>query len=197
MTLPASLRQDLSDIPVLEDPGSLRMRSRDFFWFSPILKATLEDQRAELIAVPRDKAEVMRVAAACARHRVPLTVRGGGTGNYGQAVPLAGGVVLDMTRLDQVIWQRPGAGRFGAGARMLDIDRALAPAGHELRFYPSTRQHATIGGFIAGGAAGAGSCTWGQISDPRALLPVEVVTIAEHSPVVELRRRDVLKVMHA
>jgi len=197
MAIPASLRQDLCDIPVLEDPGSLRMRSRDFFWFSPILKETLDDKRADIVVVPRDKADVIRLAAACARNRVPLTVRGGGTGNYGQAVPLAGGVVLDMTKLDQVIWHRPGAGRFGAGARMLDIDRALAPAAHELRFYPSTRQHATIGGFIAGGAAGAGSCTWGQISDPGAVLAVEVVTIEEHPRVVELRGRDVLKVMHA
>ena len=194
MAISASFRQDLCDIPILEDAGSLRMKSRDFFWFSPILKETLDDKRADIVVVPRDKADVMRLAAACARHRVPLTVRGGGTGNYGQAVPLAGGVVLDMTRLDQVIWQRPGAGRFGAGARMLDIDRALAPAAHELRFYPSTRQHATIGGFIAGGAAGAGSCTWGQISDPGAVLAVEVVTIEEHPRIVELRGRDVLKV---
>jgi FAD/FMN-containing dehydrogenase len=159
MALPASLRQELADIPLLDDPGSLRMRSRDFFWFSPILKDLLEDKRAELVAMPRDKAELMRIAAACARHRVPLTVRGGGTGNYGQAVPLRGGLVLDMARLDQVIWNKPGAGRFAAGARMLDIDRALAPAGHELRFYPSTRQHATIGGFVAGGAAGAATCS--------------------------------------
>src|SRR5262249_7249256 len=197
MAIPASLRQELSDIPILDDPGSLRMRSRDFFWFSPILKETLEDKRAEIVVVPRDKADVMGTAAACARHRVPLTVRGGGTGNYGPGVPLAGGVVLDMPKLDQVIWQRPGAGRFGAGARMLDIDRALAPAGHELRFYPSTRQHATIGGFIAGGAAGAGSCTWGQIADPGAVLAVEVVTVEERPKVIELRGRDVLKVMHA
>ena len=197
MAIPAALRRDLAEIPILEDPGSLRMRSRDFFWFSPILRDVLEDKRAELVAVPRDKADVMRVAAACARHRVPLTVRGGGTGNYGQAVPLAGGVVLDMTRLDQVVWQRPGAGRFGAGARMLDIDRALAPAGHELRFYPSTRQLATMGGFVAGGAAGAGSCTWGQIADPGAVLGAEVVTVEEAPRVIELRGRDVLKVMHA
>src|SRR4029453_8137825 len=110
MAIPASLRQDLGDVPILDDPGSLRMRSRDFFWFSPILKETLEDKRADLVAVPRDKADVMRIAAACARHRVPLTVRGGGTGNYGQAVPLACGVVIDMARLDQVIWHKPGAG---------------------------------------------------------------------------------------
>src|SRR5262245_62753413 len=190
MAVHASLRQDLGDVPILDDPGSLRMRSRDFFWFSPILKETLEDKRAEIVAVPRHKADVMRVAAACAKHRVPLTVRGGGTGNYGQAVPLKGGVVLDMGKLDQVIWQRPGAGRFGAGARMLDIDRALVPAGHELRFYPSTRQHATIGGFIAGGAAGAGSCTWGQIAHPGAVPAVQVVTVGGPPTVRQPRGRD-------
>jgi hypothetical protein len=46
MAIPASLRQDLGDIPLLEDARSLRMRSRDFFWFSPILKEALEDKRA-------------------------------------------------------------------------------------------------------------------------------------------------------
>jgi FAD/FMN-containing dehydrogenase len=197
MTIPDALRRDLSDIPVLEDQRMVRMKSRDFFWFSPVLKQALDDKRADLVVVPRDKADVMQVAAACARHRVPITVRGGGTGNYGQAVPLSGGVVLDMAKLDQMIWQKPGAGRFAAGARMLEIDRMLAPFAHELRFYPSTRQTATIGGFIAGGAAGAGSCTWGQISDPGAVLGAEVVTVEEKPRAIELRGRDVLKVMHA
>jgi FAD/FMN-containing dehydrogenase len=197
MAIPAALRQELNGIPILDDPGSLRMRSRDFFWFSPILKEMLEHKRAEIAAVPRDKDELMRVAAACARHRVPLTVRGGGTGNYGQAVPLDGGVVVDMARLDRVIWHKEAAGRFGAGARLLDIDRALAAFGHELRLHPSTRQHASIGGFVAGGAGGAGSCTWGQIGDPGAVLAVEVVTVEEHPRSIELTGRDVLKVMHA
>jgi hypothetical protein len=74
MALPAAsrqefrqeFRQDLADIPILEDAGSVRMRSRDFFWFSPILKEALEDKRADMVAVPRDKADVMRIAAACA-----------------------------------------------------------------------------------------------------------------------------------
>src|SRR3954466_14826570 len=127
MAIPASLRQDLCDIPVLEDPGSLRMRSRDFFWFSPILKERLDDKRADIVVVPRDKADVMRLAAACAKNRVPLTVRGGGTGNYGQAVPLAGCILLDMTKLAQVICHRPGAGRFCAGALKHDIDLAIPP----------------------------------------------------------------------
>jgi FAD/FMN-containing dehydrogenase len=197
MTAANALSQELTGIQLLEDKGSLRLRSRDFFWFSPILKPMLEDRRADVVAVPRDKPEILRIAAACARHRIPLTVRGGGTGNYGQAVPLAGGVVLDMTRIENTVWQRPGAGRFEAGARLLDIDRALAPAGQELRFHPSTRELATLGGFVAGGAGGVGSCTWGQISDPGAVLGLEVVTVEDEPRILELRGKDVLKVMHA
>jgi len=128
---------------------------------------------------------------------VPLTVRGGGTGNYGQAVPLAGGIVLDVGGLDRIVRVAPGVGRFEAGARLLDIDKALRPDGWELRFHPSTRKQASIGGFIAGGAAGCGSCTWGQISDPGAVVGLEVVTVEEVPRVIELSGRDVLKVLHA
>jgi FAD/FMN-containing dehydrogenase len=197
-----ALKADLAGIAMADDAATLKLKSRDFFWFSPILKPLLDDKRADLIVAPRSKDEVRRVAAACARHRVPLTVRGGGTGNYGQAVPLAGGVVLDMTGLDRVVAVTPGAGRFEAGARLVDIDRALrddhgAQGRWELRFHPSTRKQATIGGFIAGGAAGCGSCTWGQIADPGAVLAVEVVTLEEVPRVIELTGRDILKVLHA
>jgi FAD/FMN-containing dehydrogenase len=197
-----ALRADLADIAVADDPGTLRQKSRDFFWFSPILKPQLEDKRAELVAMPRTRDEVIRVAAACARHRVPVTARGGGTGNYGQAVPLEGGVVLDMSGLDRLVAVAPGAARFEAGARLLDIDRALrdrpdVPGRWELRFHPSTRKQATIGGFIAGGAAGCGSCTWGQISDAGAVLALEVVTVEETPRVIELAGDDVRKVLHA
>ena len=193
----AALKSDLSGIATADDAATLRLKSRDFFWFSPILKPLLEDKRADLVVLPKTKDDVIRIAAACARHRMPLTVRGGGTGNYGQAVPLAGGVVLDMAGLDRVVKVTPGAGRFEAGARLLDIDRALRPERWELRFHPSTRKQATIGGFIAGGAAGCGSCTWGQIADPGAVLALQVVTVEETPRVLELRGRDILKVLHA
>lgn len=198
----AALRADLAGVVIADDAATLKLKSRDFFWFSPILKPLLDGKRAELVVLPRTKDEVIRIASACARHRVALTVRGGGTGNYGQAVPLEGGVVLDMGGLDRVVKVMPGAGRFEAGARLLGIDRALRDraAGDgrwELRFHPSTRKQATIGGFVAGGAAGCGSCTWGQIADPGAVLAVEVVTVEESPRVIELAGKDILKVLHA
>lgn len=198
----AALKADLAGIAIAEDAATLKLKSRDFFWFSPILKPLLEEKRADLVVAPRSKDEVRRIAAACVRHGVPLTVRGGGTGNYGQAVPLSGGIVLDMAGLDRVVTVTAGAGRFEAGARLVEIDRSLrdhhaANGRWELRFHPSTRKQATIGGFIAGGAAGCGSCTWGQIADPGAVLAVEVVTVEAEPRIVELTGRDILKVLHA
>jgi FAD/FMN-containing dehydrogenase len=193
----AALKADLGPIPHADDAATLRLKSRDFFWFSPILKEQLDGRLGDLVISPRDEAEVIRVAALAAKHRVPITVRAGGTGNYGQSVPLKGGIVLDLTGLDGVIFARTGVGRFKAGARMLEIDRALKPLGQELRFYPSTRKQVTIGGLVAGGAAGAGTCTWGQISDAGAVLGLRVVTVEEAPRVIELRGADVYKVMHA
>lgn len=192
--------QFLIDIKALEhatDSATLRMKSRDFFWFSPLLKPQLEDCRADVVVRPKTMEEVMLVAASAARTRSTVTIRGGGTGNYGQAVPLQGGIVLDMGDLNRVVEIGQAVGTFEAGATMLEIDKALAPHGQELRFYPSTRKQATIGGFIAGGAAGAGSCTWGQLSDPGAVLSVQVVTIEEEPRLLTLKGADVLKVLHA
>ena len=192
-----AFKQALGTIPHADDPATLRLKSRDFYWFSPILKDQLDGKLAELVVLPRSEAEVIEVAALAARFRLPLTVRAGGTGNYGQSVPLAGGILLDVSALDQTIWVKPGAGRFQAGSRLLDMDRDLKPRGQEVRFFPSTRKQATIGGLIAGGAAGAGSCTWGQISDMGAVLGLRVVTLEEAPRIIELRGADVYKVMHA
>ena len=191
------LRRELAGIDIADDPATLKLKSRDFFWFSPILKPLLDPKRADLVVTPHSKDELLRIAAACAHYRVPLTVRGGGTGNYGQAVPLAGGVILDMSRLGRTVRVLPGAGRFEAGARLLDIDRGLRPERWELRFHPSTRRQATIGGFTAGGAAGCGSCTWGQNADPGAVIAVEVASVEETPRLIELKGRDILKVLHA
>ena len=133
---------DISGITATTEPIDLKRRSRDYFWYSPILYEMLKDKVADVVVTPRDEAEVVRVAAACARHRMPLTVRGGATGNYGQCVPLQGGVVLDMAALNRIEWQKPGLVRVEAGAKLYDIDAATRPNGFELRMHPSTKRSA-------------------------------------------------------
>jgi FAD/FMN-containing dehydrogenase len=192
-----SLVADLGDIAIVTDPKIVRRRSRDFFWYSPILTEQLDGKSADLIVTPRDEAEVIRVAAACARHRVPLTVRAGGTGNYGQAVPLEGGVLLDITALSATEWTKPGVIRVGAGARMNAIDAELRSAGWELRMHPSTKRTATIGGFVAGGSGGIGSVNYGGLREPGNILAARVITVEEKPRIIELRGDAAQKINRA
>ena len=188
---------DLGDIAVVTDPKIVRRRSRDFCWYSPVLNEQLDGKSADLIVAPRNDAELVRVAAACAQHRVPITVRAGGTGNYGQAVPLQGGVLLDITALAATEWIKPGVMRVGVGAKMNAIDSELQPLGWELRMHPSTKRTATIGGFVAGGSGGIGSVNYGGLREPGNILAARVVTVEEQPRVIELRGDAAQKVNRA
>jgi FAD/FMN-containing dehydrogenase len=193
----ARLLNDIGDVPCSDEPSLVRRRSRDYFWYSPVLNAELHGKTADVLVTPRDEADVIRVAAACARHRVPLTPRGAGTGNYGQAVPLRGGVLIDMSELTATEWVRPGQIRVRPGARMHLIDEALRASGQELRMHPSTKRSATIGGFVAGGSGGVGSVTWGGLREPGNIVAARVVTVEEQPRVIELRADAAQKVNRA
>jgi len=188
---------DIAGVEATTDIVDLRRKSRDFFWYSPVLDEMLKDKLADVVVTPRDENEVVRLAGACARHRIPLTVRGGATGNYGQCVPLEGGVVLDMTALDRIEWHRPGIVRVAAGGKLNDIDAATRPSGFELRMHPSTKRSATIGGFVAGGTGGIGTVTYGGLREPGNILAARVVTVEPQPRVLELRGDAAQKVNRA
>ncbi len=190
-------RDAIDGVPIIDDPILVRQRSRDFFWYSPILKQLLNDKKADLVVCPCNEADVVRVAAACARYRVPLTPRGGGTGNYGQAVPLAGGIVLDMMAMNGIEWLKGGIVRVQPGKKMIDIDAETIPRGFELRMHPSTKRTASIGGFVAGGSGGIGSITYGGLREPGNVQAARIVTLEEQPRILELREADALAVNHS
>lgn len=188
----------LGDVPVVTDPELVRRRSRDMTAsFSPVMKRDALKHAADVLVRPRDKADVLRVASAAARSRMPLVMRGAGTCNFGQGIPLAGGAVVDMTALERVLSLQPGRLRAEAGARMHALDDQARATGWELRMHPSTRRASTIGGYIGGGHAGVGSCTWGILRDRGNLLGLEVVSLEEEPRTVQLTGDDVNLVHHA
>ena len=192
-----AFKADLAGIRFHDDANYLSARSKDYFWYSPILNDLLQDKLGELVVVPQSVEEVTAVAALIARYKLPLTLRGGGTGNYGQCVPLEGGVIMDLTRLDKVREIREGYVRVEAGARISRLDEAARETGQELLMYPSTRQMATIGGFIAGGSGGIGSLRHGMLRDPGNVSYIKVITVEENPQVIELRDDAIQKVQHA
>ena len=88
------------DTRVLTQPQVVERLSRDFYWYSPILRPLLDGKRADVVVQPINDDEIQAILRWCYAHEIPVTLRGAGTGNYGQAVPLHGGVVLDLARMD-------------------------------------------------------------------------------------------------
>ena len=162
--LVADLLELLGPDAVHTDDRSLDKASQDGSYLSPILRAQWPIGRPEVVCRPMTVEQVPAVVRAAVRRRVPITTRGKGTGNYGQVVPLHGGLVLDLTALRGIDHVDTGAGvvTAEAGVRMLTLEKRLA-AHHasQLWMYPSTVQ-STLGGFLAGGSAGTGTIVHGR-----------------------------------
>ncbi|MCJ0761662.1 FAD-binding oxidoreductase [Variovorax terrae] len=191
-----SLKQALAGIEWHDDPGLLRSKSKDFHWYSPVLTELLQDKTADLLVQPRDMDELRRVAAACARLRLPVTLRGGGTGNYGQCVPMERGVIIETLRLDAV-QVRPGSATVQTGCIIERLEQAARATGQEILMFPSTLTDATIGGFISGGFGGVGSIRHGVLKDPGNVTRIQVMTLEEAPRLIELRDAEIQKVHHA
>ncbi|CUA84954.1 FAD/FMN-containing dehydrogenase [Chelatococcus sambhunathii] len=192
------LKSRIDGIKTEDNPALVRQKSRDFFWYSPTLKRQLENVTGDILVSPASESEVLRVLAAAYELGIPVTPRGTGTGNYGQAMPLSGGVVLDMSGMDKV--KEIGPGRLVAepGAMLAKIDRQTRPhSGQELRLFPSTYATASLGGFIAGGSGGVGSIRWGGLRDAGNVLSLKVATMEASPRVLTLTGDDLHKVAHA
>ncbi len=192
-----ALTTSLAGIEIVKDPAQVAKLSQDYHTFSPILQTQLAGKTGDLAIRPTTEAEVLQVAAACVKHRVPVTVRGAGTGNYGQCVPLHGGVILDMSRMQAIGWIKSGLARLEAGVKLAALDKQARETGWEIRMAPSTYRTATIGGFIAGGSGGIGSINYGLLGDRGNIIAIKVVTMEDEPRVIELRGDDVQKVNHA
>lgn len=188
---------ELSGIEIIRDQTQVMKLSQDYYHFSPILQPLLQDKTGDIVVRPTTEAEILQVAKVCLKYKVPLTVRGAGTGNYGQCIPLEGGVILDISKLNQIKWIKPGLACVEPGVKLAAFDKQAREMGWELRMVPSTYRTATIGGFIEGGSGGIGSITYGQLRDRGNLQAARVVTLEDEPNIIELRGDDVQKVNHA
>ncbi len=163
-----------------------------------MLKRQLDHLTADLVVSPKNEDEVVHALRTCFAEGVPVTPRGSGTGNYGQAMPLSGGVVLNLAEMNRVAAIARGRVVAEAGAIIAEIDRQTrAHSQQELRLHPSTYNTASIGGFIAGGSGGVGSINWGGLRDIGNVLRLRVVTMEQEPRVLEVKGAELAKVMHA
>jgi FAD/FMN-containing dehydrogenase len=197
--VPAALSQLVADpARVLTAPAVLDRLSHDFYWYSPILRPQLADKTGDVAVQPISVEEVLAVMRFARRHELPVTVRGAGTGNYGQCVPLHGGIVLDLSLMDKLEGITPdGVAICQPGLRLGVLETEAHKQGWELRMYPSTLVKASVGGFLAGGSGGIGSVTHGALRDFDTVRGFEVVTMEDEPRVVLHEGPAVHEILHA
>jgi hypothetical protein len=183
---------------VLTQPQAVERLSRDFYWYSPVLRKQLDGKVGEVVVQPLSVIEIQGVLRYCHAHDLPVTARGAGTGNYGQSVPLQGGVVLDLAQMDRIEEIRAdGVAVCEPGVRLGVLENEARKAGWELRCYPSTIVKASLGGFLGGGSGGVGSVAHGGLRDFGTVRAIDVVTMQAEPRVVRHEGEAVHDILHA
>jgi FAD/FMN-containing dehydrogenase len=183
---------------VLTAPAVLDRLSHDFYWYSPVLRPLLKSKTGDVAVQPVNIDEILAVLRFAGQRDVPVTVRGAGTGNYGQCVPLEGGIVLDLSLMDKLEEiTKDGVAVCQPGLRLAVLETEARKQGWELRMYPSTLVKASVGGFLAGGSGGIGSVAHGGLRDFDNVRAFEVVTMEDPPRVVLHEGAAVHEILHA
>ena len=135
----------------------------------------LTPARPDWIVFPESAEEVSRILKLASRHRVSVVPYGGGTGSQGGAVPLYGGIVVDLKKLDKIIRidEQSMTVTAQAGINGQHLEWAMNKHGLTLAHYPASQYGATLGGYLAARGAGTLSTKYGKAEDM--VLSLEVV----------------------
>lgn len=193
--LQEKLTKVLDEEKVATDLPTRQRLSEDYYWYSPILKEMLDDKVADYVVFPENEEDIIAILRFAVTNHIPVTVRGSGTGNYGQSVPLQGGILLDTTKMNHILEISKGQIRVETGVILGDIEKKLRAEDQELCIYSSTFLEATAGGFFCGGSGGIGSIKWGNLWSGN-VKEVKVVTMEESPRVLTITGDDLMDYLH-
>ena len=149
------LRKRLGAQDVLSAPSELAVYDCDGY--------TIEKHRPDVVVFPRSTRQVAHIVKLCHLHDTRLIPRGAGTSLAGGCVPVGGGVVLMLTRMNRIIEinLRDRLAVVEAGVRNLQLTTALANSGYHFAPDPSSQTSSTIGGNVATNAGGPHTLKYG------------------------------------
>jgi glycolate oxidase len=116
-----------------------------------------------VVVLPQSAEQVQAIVRVCAREKIPFVARGHGTGLSGGALPVAGGIVISLARLNRVLEIDIPNRRVVVepGVTNLEITRQVAPFGYYYAPDPSSQQVCSIGGNVAENSGGAHCLKYG------------------------------------
>lgn len=119
------------------------------------------------VVIPLTQAEVIETVRLCHREKVPFVARGSGTSLSGGSLPVEGGIVIAMHRMNRILRIDP-VDRLAVvepGAINIEVSKAAAPYGLFYAPDPSSQPICTIAGNIAFNAGGAHCLKYGMTSN--------------------------------
>lgn len=147
----ASLAHDLrlvvGEANVLDSGVNLQLYGYD---------AYLEERRPDAVVFVKTTDEVAAVVKVCNKWGVPFVARGGGTNLSGGTIPVKGGVVIEMIRMNRLLEvdTKNLRARVQPGMFNLEFGNALAPLGYQYLPDPASQKAATLGGNVAENSGG-------------------------------------------
>jgi alkyldihydroxyacetonephosphate synthase len=150
-------------------PDALVDAGRD--WWPISLHWALDNEigaRPAVVARPKSTEEVVALLKLCNEARIPVTAAGGRSGVTGAAIPIAGGVALDMRGIEGIVEVDDASGLVTVRAGMYgpELESALRhDHGLTLGHWPQSMHLSTVGGWVACRAVGQYSTRYGKIED--------------------------------
>jgi len=157
--IPDVLLQDLAQIV-----GSARLlSSRDELLVYECDGYVVEKNVPDVVVFPQTADEVRRIVLACLKHNVPFVPRGAGTSLAGGCLPVGGGVMIALTKMNEIldINLRDRYAVVQPGVVNLNLTRALAGSGFHYAPDPSSQGACTIGGNIGTNSGGPHTLKYG------------------------------------
>src|SRR5512136_656701 len=165
----------IKDLRIASSGGEKMLYSRDQSEIPKFLKDVMFNSIPDVVAQPQAPQAVASVLRFASLKRVAAIPRGSASSPFGGSVPVAGGIVVDVSGMDKILQVDSGKGtiRVQAGARWADLDNELEKIGMALMSTPSSK-FSTVGGWVATGGIGLNSFSTGHLS--KSVHSLEIVT---------------------
>jgi alkyldihydroxyacetonephosphate synthase len=142
--------------------------AQDYFWLGQMwLDRGEAPCSPHAVCWPESTEEVSRLLRIATRYRMPVIPYGGGSGTQGGVVPLYGGLVLDLKKLNRVVRvdDRSLTATVEAGLGQMHLEERLNARGLTWAHYPASGAVATVGGSLAARGTGTLSTKYGKAED--------------------------------
>ena len=156
---------DVDRLKGIVGEDNIRDNIADLYVYSS--DSSVHEANPSIVIRPETVKEVQEVMCYANDSLIPVVARGAGSGTSGHSVPIDGGIVMDLRRMNTILAIRPRdiLCRVEPGVVCDDLNKALQPYGLWFPSAPESGRIATIGGTIANNGSGVRAIKYGTMRD--------------------------------